>query len=63
MWDIIYRGISCLIEVTLYVYCSDSEVLGKLRWVGYVTRIGEKRNAYTVLVGNPLCKIYLGRLR
>jgi hypothetical protein len=24
-----------------------------MKWVGYVAQMGEKRNAYTFLVGNP----------
>jgi hypothetical protein len=24
-----------------------------MRWTGHVTRMGEKRNAYRILVGNP----------
>jgi hypothetical protein len=25
----------------------------RMRWAGHVTRIGEKRNAYRILVGKP----------
>jgi hypothetical protein len=25
----------------------------RIRWAGYVARIGKMRNAYTILVGNP----------
>jgi hypothetical protein len=25
----------------------------KMRWAGYVARMGEKRNAYRILVRNP----------
>jgi hypothetical protein len=25
----------------------------RMRWAGHVARIGEKRNAYRILVGNP----------
>jgi hypothetical protein len=25
----------------------------RMRWAGHVARMGEKRNAYRVLVGNP----------
>jgi hypothetical protein len=25
----------------------------RMRWAGHVTRIGEKRNAYRILVGTP----------
>jgi hypothetical protein len=35
----------------------------KETWEGYVTRIGEKRNAYRVLVGEPEEKRLLGRPR
>jgi hypothetical protein len=33
----------------------------RMRWTGHVVRIGEKRNAYRVLVGKPDGKIPLGR--
>jgi hypothetical protein len=35
----------------------------RLRWVGHVARIGAKRNAYRILVGNPEGKKPLGRPR
>jgi hypothetical protein len=28
----------------------------RMRWAGHVTRMGEKRNAYRILVGKPLGK-------
>jgi hypothetical protein len=34
-----------------------------MRWTGHVGRIGEKRNAYRILVGKPEGKKPLGRLR
>jgi hypothetical protein len=34
-----------------------------LRWAGHVSRIGEKRNMYRLLVGKPEGKRPLGRLR
>jgi hypothetical protein len=34
-----------------------------LRWAGHVTRMGEKRNAYRLLVGKPERKRPLGRPR
>jgi hypothetical protein len=37
--------------------------LKMMRKVGYVTRVGEKRNAYRILVGNPEGKRQLGRSR
>jgi hypothetical protein len=33
----------------------------KMRWAGHVTRMGEKRNAYRILVGKPEGKRPLGR--
>jgi hypothetical protein len=35
----------------------------RMRWAGLVARMGEKRNAYRILVGNPEGKIPLGRPR
>jgi hypothetical protein len=35
----------------------------RMRWAGYVARMGEKRNAYTLLVGKPEGKGPLGRPR
>jgi hypothetical protein len=35
----------------------------RMRWAGYVTRIGEKRNAYRLLEGKPEGKRPLGRPR
>jgi hypothetical protein len=35
----------------------------RMRWAGYVARMGEKRNAYRLLVGEPEGKRPLGRLR
>jgi hypothetical protein len=35
----------------------------KMRWAGHVARIGEKRNAYGILVGKPKGKRPLGRPR
>jgi hypothetical protein len=34
-----------------------------MRWAGYVIRIGAKRNAYRILMGNPDGKRPLGRPR
>jgi hypothetical protein len=34
-----------------------------MRWVGHVTLMGEKRNAYSLLVEKPKGKRPLGRLR
>jgi hypothetical protein len=36
---------------------------GKMRWVGHVARMGEKRNAYRLLMGNSEGKRQWGRQR
>jgi hypothetical protein len=35
----------------------------RMRWAGHLARIGAKRNAYRILVGNPEGKRPLGRAR
>jgi hypothetical protein len=35
----------------------------RVRWAGYVARMGEMRNAYNILVGKPGGQRQLGRLR
>jgi hypothetical protein len=35
----------------------------RMRWAGHVARMGEKRNAYRILVGKPKGKRPLGRPR
>jgi hypothetical protein len=35
----------------------------RMRWVGHVSRMGEKRNAYRLLVGKPEGRRLLGRPR
>jgi hypothetical protein len=35
----------------------------RMRWAGHVARMGEKMNAYRILVGKPEGKRPLGRLR
>jgi hypothetical protein len=35
----------------------------RMRWAGHVARMGEKRNVYRLLVGNPEVKRPLGRPR
>jgi hypothetical protein len=35
----------------------------RMRWAGHVSRMGEKRNVYRILVGKPEGKRPLGRLR
>jgi hypothetical protein len=35
----------------------------RMRWAGHVARVGEKRNAYRLLVGEPEARRPLGRPR
>jgi hypothetical protein len=35
----------------------------RMRWAGHVARMGEKRNAYRILVGKPEGRRPLGRAR
>jgi hypothetical protein len=35
----------------------------RMRWAGHVARMGEKRNAYRILVGKPKGQRPLGRPR
>jgi hypothetical protein len=35
----------------------------RMRWAGHVAQMGEKRNAYSILVGNPKGKRPLRRRR
>jgi hypothetical protein len=35
----------------------------RMRWAGHATRMGERRNAYRILVGNPEGRRPLGRPR
>jgi hypothetical protein len=37
--------------------------LRRMRWAGYMTRMGERRNAYRILVGKPEGKRPLGKPR
>jgi hypothetical protein len=46
--------------------CSSPNIIGmikskRMRWAGYVARIGETRNAYRAFVGKPEGKKPLGR--
>jgi hypothetical protein len=49
------------------LYCSQSIIRmiksRRMRWVGHVTRMEKKRNAYRILVGKPERKRQLGRPR
>jgi hypothetical protein len=54
-------------EELCHLYCSPSIIriikLRRIRWVGHVARMGEKRNAYRLLVGKTEGKGPLGRPR
>jgi hypothetical protein len=43
------------------LYYSPSIIRIMMRWAGHVARMGEKRNAYRLLVGKPEEKRPLGR--
>jgi hypothetical protein len=49
------------------LYCSPSVVkvikFRRVRWVGHVARMGDRRGVYRILVGNPEGKRALGRSR
>jgi hypothetical protein len=42
-----------------FIFCTHPQILirqiqsRRMRWAGHVTRTGEERNVYRVLVGNP----------
>jgi hypothetical protein len=40
---------------------SDNVFFLRMRWAGNVARMGEKRNAYSILLGKPEGKRPLGR--
>jgi hypothetical protein len=49
-----------------YLYSSPSITRinkARMRWAGHVARMGEKRNAYSLLVGKPEGRRPLGRPR
>jgi hypothetical protein len=54
-------------EVLQNVYSSQSIIRiiksRRMRWVGHVARMGEKRNVYRLFVGKPEGKRPLGRPR
>jgi hypothetical protein len=51
------------IYVSMKETIGNGKVMGKKRWAGHVARMGEKRNAYRLLVGKPEGKRPLGRPR
>jgi hypothetical protein len=58
-------SINYLTQNTLYSSPSIIRIIKsrRMRWAGHVARIGEKRNAYRILVGKPEGKRSLGRPR
>jgi hypothetical protein len=51
-----------------FITCTSPNIIRimksrRMRWVGHVARIGEKRNAYRILVGKPERKRPLERPR
>jgi hypothetical protein len=66
--------LACSISLDLLVACvlhnlySSPSIIRmnksrRMRWAGHVMRMGEKRNAYRILVGNPEGRGPLGRPR
>jgi hypothetical protein len=52
------------ISVLHNLYASPSIIrMRRMRWAGHVARMGKKRNAYRILVGNPKGMRPLGRPR
>jgi hypothetical protein len=56
---------TCVDNVTLINICNWFRIIKsrRMRWAGHVARIGEKRNAYRLLVVNPEGNSPLGRPR
>jgi hypothetical protein len=57
-WDEVGREWRRLHNEEIYdVYCSSKVIpvikSRRMRWVGHVARMGERRNAYRILVGRP----------
>jgi hypothetical protein len=52
--------ITCILHRILLVRVIKS---GRMRWAGYVARMGEGRSVYRVLIGRPEGKRPLGRPR
>jgi hypothetical protein len=51
-----------------FIMCTFHQVIRviksrRMRWAGYVARMGEMRNTYRILVGKPEGKKQLGRPR
>jgi hypothetical protein len=56
-----------LLHIIPYLYSSPSMIRiiksRRMKWAGHVARMGEKRNAYRILVGKPEGKSPLERPR
>jgi hypothetical protein len=74
MYVIFFSCLECYNSSTIYVneelhdlYSSPSIITiikaRRMRWAGHVARMGEKRNAYWLLVGKPEGRRPLGRPR
>jgi transcription termination factor 2 len=55
-----YRPIFCISDIDNIIRMIKSR---RMRWAGHVARMGETRNAYRILVGEPEGKRPLGRPR
>jgi hypothetical protein len=55
------RSASIIIIIIIIIIINISGV--RMRWAGHVTRMGETRNSYSILVGNPEGKRPLGGQR
>jgi hypothetical protein len=50
-------GVNCIIRI--FITCTLQQVKlltiksRRMRWTGHVARVGEKKNAYKILVGKP----------
>jgi hypothetical protein len=67
-WDEVTGGWRKLHNEELRDLYSSSSIIRiiksrRMRWAGHVARMGEKRKAYTLLVGKPEGKRPLGRPR
>jgi hypothetical protein len=56
--DVVIGGWRKLHNEGLYNFCSSPSIIRmiksrRVRWAGHVARLGEKRNAYRILVGKP----------
>ena len=57
-------GLKLLFKIVVRVYSSSPNIVGvkkmrRMRWVGHVARVGERRGVYKVLVGKPEGKSHL----